>query len=391
MRQFVLGILVALFLWWGYGYWFSESVAAAPDRPTLPPGSPSLGDMLGTGKPPSGPSALATGAADISAAITELLPRVGAREGEALDRAWSALAVRGSTQLPTVDRRRLATALAGTAGDFTALLGQLGSCNTFLHSAEGRALAQKALAAAMALPDAGAVAAGTQLLTLCLRGRIDKGDVEARAFVDEAYRQHRLPVDRWLCDPTNVAGARSYTIAAGDTLNSVSKRFRREKVLVDEGTIAVLNRIHDMNSVQLGQKLKIPLDPVYAVVEKRSFSLVVHVGAHLLRLYWIGHGENDKTPVTEFTVLEKQPKPQWTSPDGVVPYGHPKNILGEYFIKFRHDSYTGFGAHGTPAPETIGTMSSAGCIRMLAPDIAELFQILPRGARVVIKASQATT
>jgi lipoprotein-anchoring transpeptidase ErfK/SrfK len=106
----------------------------------------------------------------------------------------------------------------------------------------------------------------------------------------------------------------------------------------------------------------------------------------------VGHGENDKTPIAEFTVAEKQPRPEWTAPDGNrYPYGHPQNILGEYFIKFRHDRYTGFGAHGTPMPETICTMSSMGCIRMLAPDIADLFLLLPRGAKVYIRASQSMT
>jgi lipoprotein-anchoring transpeptidase ErfK/SrfK len=40
-------------------------------------------------------------------------------------------------------------------------------------------------------------------------------------------------------------------------------------------------------------------------------------------------------------------------------------------------------------PDTIGTMSSMGCIRMLAPDIAELFQLLPRGAKVQVLASES--
>jgi lipoprotein-anchoring transpeptidase ErfK/SrfK len=34
-------------------------------------------------------------------------------------------------------------------------------------------------------------------------------------------------------------------------------------------------------------------------------------------------------------------------------------------------------------------MSSAGCIRMLDADIAELFKILPRGAKVVVRATES--
>ena len=54
---------------------------------------------------------------------------------------------------------------------------------------------------------------------------------------------------------------------------------------------------------------------------------------------------------------------------------------------FRSPSYSGFGAHGTPMPETIGTMSSAGCIRMYDNDIEELYKVLPRKAKVVVRDS----
>ncbi|MBM4062083.1 MAG: LysM peptidoglycan-binding domain-containing protein, partial [Planctomycetes bacterium] len=272
--------------------------------------------------------------------------------------------------------------------DFPALLGQLGTGNVFLHSREGRALAERALGAAMAMPDPEAVAAGTRLLDLAVRGRIDKQDHGARGFVDEAYRQHRLRVDRWLCNPANVQGARSYTVARGDVLARIAARFRREKILVEDGTLAVLNGIRNPDALMVGQRLKVPLDPIHCVVEKRSFSLAVYVGPSLLRLYWIGHGEHDKTPVAEFTVAEKVEKPQWTAPDGNVwPYGHPNNILGEYYVTLQHPGHDGFGVHGTPMPETIGTMSSMGCIRMHAPDIAELFRLLPRGTKFVVRAS----
>ena len=97
--------------------------------------------------------------------------------------------------------------------------------------------------------------------------------------------------------------------------------------------------------------------------------MAVYVGDTIVRLYWVGHGKDDCTPETTFVVLEKQEKPDWYGPGRLVPYGHPDNVLGDYFVKFRHESFTGFGAHGTSEPETIGTQSSAGCIRMADADI----------------------
>jgi lipoprotein-anchoring transpeptidase ErfK/SrfK len=320
----------------------------------------------------------------IISGLAELLPRIAQREPAAVSLGWAALATNAGAA------PELVAALTPQGKDFAAQLAALGADNSFLHSAEGRALATSALAAAMALPDAEAVAAGSKLISLSLRGRIDRANTQARACVDEAYRKYRVRADRWVCDPANVAGSRSYTIGDGDTLGKVASKFRREKIPVESGTLAVLNRISNENTVQVGQQIKVPVDPIYAVVEKRSFSLAVYVGDSLLRLYWIGHGADDKTPVADFTVGDKQPRPQWTAPNGdVYPYGDPRNILGEYFIKFRHPSYTGFGAHGTPMPDTICTMSSMGCIRMLAPDIQELFKILPRDARISVRASES--
>lgn len=318
--------------------------------------------------------------------IEDVLTRLATREAAAIDAGWLALA-RGAGP----DARSLTDALRPAGDDFAAQLAALGSNNTFLHSEAGRAQAGKAAAAAFALPDPEATAAGSKLLNLMLMGRIQKQDTAARALVDDVYKNHRIRVDRWLCDPGNVAGARSYTVAKGDSLAAIAGRFRKkEGIKVEEGTLAILNRVHNPKALQVGQKLKIPQAPLRGVVEKRSFSLALYVGDDLLRLYWVGHGENDRTPVTTFTIGVKQPHPDWTAPNGqVYHYGQPENILGEYFIKFLNDTYVGFGAHGTPLPDTICTMSSAGCIRMYAPDIEELFKLIPMGAQIEVRATES--
>ena len=103
----------------------------------------------------------------------------------------------------------------------------------------------------------------------------------------------------------------------------------------------------------------------------------------------IGHGAEDRTPETTFTVGDKLKHPDWYAPDGnVYPYGHPQNVLGDYFVKFKHASYTGFGTHGTADPRSIGRMASQGCIRMQDPDIREFFEIFPRGCQVEIRATE---
>ncbi|BDV36788.1 L,D-transpeptidase [Methylocystis bryophila] len=51
---------------------------------------------------------------------------------------------------------------------------------------------------------------------------------------------------------------------------------------------------------------------------------------------------------------------------------------------FRGDKDTMFRIHGTNEPDTIGQAVSSGCIRMLNPDVIDLYQRVKKGARVVV-------
>lgn len=405
MKQFVLGLIVAALAWWGYGKWTGGEVFAqlGGGRVSAPggesadvPGSGGAGatmqDVLGAAQPAAPDAASGGGPARSSGELAggeragdleALIAKIERRDAAAIAEGWLVLAGGRVGE----GRAALVEALRARGADFSAQLEALGPHNGFLRSSEGRAAARAAIAAVASLPDDEAIRAGTQLIRRMAGGRIELEDKEWRLVVDEARGQHRVRVDRWLCDPTNVAGARTYTVKSGDSLDRIASRFRRQKVMVEPGVIAALNRISNPNSIRAGQTLKIPVEPISAELQKRSYALMVFVGDQLFRLYWVGHGANDHTPVTDFVVTAKHARPEWTAPNGrVYPYGHPDNVLGEYFIKFGHPQYTGFGAHGTPEEETIGTQSSMGCIRMFAPDIAELFRLLPRGAEVRIRA-----
>ena len=416
MRRFVFGgLLLGLAVWAFLSRGESSALANAEPGPRT-----DLSAMLeddGASTPAAPVTEVATAAvpvadAKLEAALTSLLAGIAAGDENARGEAQRLV---GRSDLPASQRERITAALQGaspaseaakpaaqpgtsaypaallTSDDVASVLGGLGANNAFVHSAEGRALGRRALELIGKQKDEVAVETGTRLLELCMRGPVERGQGEAIAFVDEAYKQHKLRADRVLCDPTNLSRARSHQVARGDNLAKLAQQWRKEGIAIDETSLAILNRISNPSALRVGQRIRCPIDPIRAVLEKRSFLLAVYVGDRILRLYWVGHGAGDKTPVTEFTVVDKLKDPDWYSPDGqVFPAGSPENILGRYFIKFSNPdpSISGYGAHGTPRPETVGTMSSMGCIRMYDDGIEELYRLLPRKAKVEVRDSK---
>ena len=87
------------------------------------------------------------------------------------------------------------------------------------------------------------------------------------------------------------------------------------------------------------------------------------------------------TPPAE--MIERTPKyAKWA---GGMPGGIPANPLGAralYLFKGKGD--TGFRIHGTNAPGSIGTAASSGCIRMLNHEVIDLYNMTPRGTKVIV-------
>ena len=69
--------------------------------------------------------------------------------------------------------------------------------------------------------------------------------------------------------------------------------------------------------------------------------------------------------------------------------GNPLGPRALYLYRDGQDTY--YRLHGTVEPETIGTMVSSGCVRLLNQDIMDLYRRVPVGAKVVVlPASPAT-
>ncbi len=93
------------------------------------------------------------------------------------------------------------------------------------------------------------------------------------------------------------------------------------------------------------------------------------------------------TPIGKFRIITKAKNPTWNPPDsawaagmGPVPPG-PGNPLGTRWMGLNSP---GIGIHGTPAPSSIGTAASHGCIRMKIPEAEDLFDRVFVGTPVEI-------
>jgi len=178
----------------------------------------------------------------------------------------------------------------------------------------------------------------------------------------------------------------AYTVQPGDSLVRIA---RRRELTSDWRLIQRLNGIGDPNSIRVGQKLKLVRGPFNAIVNKSDFRLDVFMGPPDVPAQWVyvrsfrvGLGAENGTPAGTFVVRKnsKLADPAWTNPLTGERFASddPKNPVGEHWIGWQGvgDSavYTGFGIHGTIDPDSVGQQRSMGCVRMLADDVALVFE-----------------
>jgi lipoprotein-anchoring transpeptidase ErfK/SrfK len=406
MLRFVIGLLAVVSVYLGW-QWYSDKSShagvagpadlafeAASEGASAGPSGPANAGKGTAGKGTSGP-----GTAAKQEAIRSTVPLQASDPGKivqgiaAADEAVLEIGFQRLLEAQEPQRGKLAAALRKAADGATDVAGQmrvLGRANGFLHSTEGRKLVRKVLAGIKRLDREKAIVKSTLLLEKCMRGPIKRKHNEAFDLVNEVYRHHKRLVNQVTFNPSRLTKARSHKVKSGETLNGIAAKYRKDKIRIEGWTLCYVNRIGRPNRLQAGKTIKIPVEPVWAKLEKESYLMAVYIGDTIVRLYWVGHGgDGCSTPETTFQVADKLSNPDWYAPDGnTYAFGHPKNVLGRYFVKFAHDSFSGFGAHGTAAPETVRTRSSLGCIRMHDADIEEFFRLVPRGSKIVIAASR---
>ncbi len=124
------------------------------------------------------------------------------------------------------------------------------------------------------------------------------------------------------------------------------------------------------------------------VVDRSRFRLRVFVGERRLRSFTVAIGQATyPTPGGAFRIIQKQVNPTWFPPSspwakglGPIPAG-PGNPLG---TRWMGTSAPAIGIHGTPAPWSLGTRASHGCIRMAIRDAEYVYGNVEIGTPVFI-------
>jgi lipoprotein-anchoring transpeptidase ErfK/SrfK len=191
-----------------------------------------------------------------------------------------------------------------------------------------------------------------------------------------------MPFDSPTYDPTLLPPPESdidYPIIPID-LSQIPQRYRRQEVNYDG-----------------------PEQPGMLVVDPGNRFLYHIMAAGSAVRYGVGVGRAGFGWSGEAQVRMKRRWPRWVPPPEMVARdknaakwangmpGGPDNPLGAralyLFAKTLYANYsdTGYRIHGTNDPASIGKAMSSGCIRMLNQDVAELFNEVPIGTRVVVR------
>jgi lipoprotein-anchoring transpeptidase ErfK/SrfK len=250
--------------------------------------------------------------------------------------------------------------------------------------------------------------------------------LEARTLLNRALLDDRIPGnergairaqlgsinDMLIFSPTVNAGdplCGTYTIASGDSLVKIRDK---QSLPIDWRLLQRINRINP-SALKIGQKIKTVRMPFHAVVRKSEYRMDLYIGEPLatgaattaatgpdgqdpswtfVRSFNVGLGEGDGTPVGVFTVRPKSKliNPHWVNPRTGEKFGaeDPRNPIGEHWIGLEgldasSSKFTGYGIHGTIDDASIGQQKSMGCVRMHAPDIALVYELLTDRLSVV--------
>ena len=173
----------------------------------------------------------------------------------------------------------------------------------------------------------------------------------------------------------------TYPVMSGDNLGSIGSKYK-----VPHQILVKINGLSSDRALRAGSKIKVVRGPFHAIVDRSSFSMDLYLQNTYVKSYDVGLGkEESPTPLGRWRVKsgEKMLQPTWFDEKAGKMYypSDPEYPLGARWIEIEgldegNKHRTGIALHGTREPESIGTMCSNGCIRLIDEEIIELFGML---------------
>jgi lipoprotein-anchoring transpeptidase ErfK/SrfK len=172
-----------------------------------------------------------------------------------------------------------------------------------------------------------------------------------------------------------------------------AKKLKRQvrKRLLDVGAVKTVKARTEVVKPKVTTEELAEKYPAVVVVNRGAFQLTLYKNLKQHKTYSVAiWAVGYDTPAGLYHIQNKAVNPAWTMPNSdwvapadrgtVVPGGTPENPLKARWLGI----YDGAGIHGTDATGSIGTAASHGCIRMLIPDVIELYDQVPVGAPIYI-------
>jgi LysM repeat protein len=241
--------------------------------------------------------------------------------------------------------------------------------------------AKESVEEALKLRDAGKIIEARELLNDTLNEKLSPNLRSAVKF------QLSKLAEKWLFTPEVFSGDKlttRYQVQQGDHLERIAKKYK-----VPYEILMQINGIDRPELLQAGQRIKVIEGPFNVVVYKSNFTMDLYLQDKYIKTYRVGLGSVEhETPSGRWQVESggKLIKPTWTDPDTGKTYvgNNPDYPLGSRWIAIEgiDDATrprTGFAIHGTKDPESIGTRSSRGCIRLYNGDVVEVYNLLYGG------------
>ncbi len=177
-----------------------------------------------------------------------------------------------------------------------------------------------------------------------------------------------------------------YTVVSGDSLAKIAKKFKSTVEAIQRGN----GMSSDQSMIHIGETLSIYKGNWSIKISKPHFTLCLYDEGQFFKMYKVGLGRQNRTPVGTFEIVDKVKNPDWYSKGEKILYGDPQNPLGSRWMRIAPTGKTskhhrGYGIHGTIDPNSIGKLESNGCIRMRKNDVEELYSMLPFRTPVVIE------